>query len=99
MGAHALDERRRELLPESGVDRRSRVALVRAVEKALRRLEADGWLAIEQGGGRGEDDVYQAELPETANDVRRFEWEKANERPSKGERRSVKGERRSPEDD
>jgi hypothetical protein len=70
---------------------------VRAVELAISRLEADGWLQIERSRGR-RSHRYCAALPPTANEIRRSEWPTANERPSNGERRSSNGERRSPED-
>lgn len=99
LGADALDERAGVCYPgRQAIAARASLS-DRAVDAALRRLEAAGWVAIGwSDGGRGRTNFYRALLPETANEVRRSEWEKANLTTQKGERRSVKGEGASPED-
>jgi DNA-binding PadR family transcriptional regulator len=70
---------------------------VRSVERALRRLEAGGWLEVDwSDGGRRWTNAYQALLPETASEVRRSEWAIAKaavaRRSGNGDSRAHKGD-------
>jgi hypothetical protein len=71
----------------------------RAIQHATRRLEAAGWLTVKWSiGGKSRANQYVATLPETANAVRRSEWQTANGTTPKGEGDALNGEPRSPED-
>lgn len=53
----------------------------RGARGVIRRLEADGWLETDVGGGRGGKSVYRVLMRETRNDVLLKEPETRNEKP------------------
>lgn len=68
----------------------------RAVDGAVRRLEAAGFLWVERSKGR-KSNRYHALLPPTANEVRRLEWATAKLATLNREARAPNGEGHSPE--
>jgi hypothetical protein len=73
----------------------------RSVERHRALLERSGWLIGEgnRRGGKSRTVKYLAAVPETANKVRRFEFEKAKRATRKGESHTANGGRRSPEEE
>jgi hypothetical protein len=70
----------------------------RAVDAALVRIEASGFLTVERTtGGNARTNVYNAQIASTANEVRRSEWSTANLTTPNGESDDPNGERGSQE--
>jgi DNA-binding PadR family transcriptional regulator len=65
----------------------------RAVDTALQRLEAAGYLAVARTrGGNNRTNAYVSLLPSTANEVRRSEWANSERDALNGERHAPNGE-------
>jgi DNA-binding MarR family transcriptional regulator len=70
----------------------------RTVDKAIKQIERAGFLnVVHVSGGNGKTNSYQALLPETANALRRNEWETANLTTQTANLTAVNSEQRSPE--
>jgi hypothetical protein len=84
--------------PSRGTLARGASVSDRAVDSALARLEHAGFLLIERTtGGRQITNRYLALLPETANELRRSEWERANGATQTAKRSALNSEHPSQE--
>jgi hypothetical protein len=79
------------------IARRSSLS-IRTVDKAIRRVEAAGFLEVTRvSGGNSKTNGYQACLPETANELRRREWDTATLTTQTANLAALNGELGSPE--